>query len=355
MENDEFGIIIVVGLIITTVVIPFLNNLWNSITKFFSNVYFFLYGFALNQITIIVFFKLLIESLIVLSYIKIKNSKKRKKWRKSEEEKELTKLTDFLKLKLNDLEYEDLKKIYYEFKNLKFSFISIFEYEDKINIKLLKIEKKLIELKHEEKLDSINEKLEESNKELERINHEIYIKERKEEEKKNKILRRLTEGTDEVFKRENLTAKEIELLKEEGYVSVKEYCVLENKIISVLVKPIMNHSPTHTFLVWSVVKLLKKFPEIERIIDHETRDADITFKIKNKNYAVEVEKGSLLRKKVQLREKIDYLNETYRDKWLILVSNKNLIKHYKEFGPVSTRKDIRKNIEKWVENSKKRR
>ncbi len=41
-------------------------------------------------------------------------------------------------------------------------------------------------------------------------------------------------------------------------------------------------------------------------------------------------------------EKVEYLENKYQDRWLFLVSNKNLAKKYREFGKVATRKDLRK-------------
>ncbi len=51
----------------------------------------------------------------------------------------------------------------------------------------------------------------------------------------------------------------------------------------------------------------------------------------------------------------EFLDDVYRDKWLILVSNKNLVKKYNEFGTVSTRKNLRKQIEKWVKETENKR
>ena len=47
---------------------------------------------------------------------------------------------------------------------------------------------------------------------------------------------------------DNLTEEEIQILKTEGYKQTNEYCVVEKKNVPVFVKPILNHSKTHTFL-----------------------------------------------------------------------------------------------------------
>ncbi len=66
--------------------------------------------------------------------------------------------------------------------------------------------------------------------------------------------------------------------------------------------------------------------------------------------AIEIEKGSLLRKKQQLREKVEFLNDRYGDRWIVLASNRNLVREYKKYGETSTRRDLHKRIEKWLKN-----
>jgi len=286
--------------------------------------------------------------------VSIKIQRKRKI--EAETAEEWRQVHRFLRADLNSFDYDKLKTLYNQFKHPNFSYISLSEYEKEIENKLFRIEKRLIVLRQKQELEEIKAEKQENQEEIEKQREEIRINELKLEDKREKIISRLNIGHKEVFRKENLNKEEIEIAKQEGYHAINEYCVLENKLISVLVKPPLNHSPTHAFLVWSVVRLLKKFPKIERIIDYDTREADITFRIKNKTYAIEIEKGSLLGKQMQLRQKIESLNDTYRDNWLILVSNKNLAKKYREFGNVSTRKGLRKKIEKWVradESSKK--
>jgi len=152
-----------------------------------------------------------------------------------------------------------------------------------------------------------------------------------------------------VFKKSKLNKKQLRILLEEGYKQVNEYCVKEKKVIAVLVKSILNHSSTHTFLVWSAKKVLEEYEEIEEIVDHETRDADLTFKFKNKLYALEIETGTLLRKKKQLNEKIKFLNKKYKNKWIIIVSKRDLVQKYKKFGLCTQRKWVCKNLDKMLE------
>jgi len=353
MEIEEFIVWMVVGsIVMTSVILPVLIELKQDAINAYIETYPLIYNFfnnvILNHITIIIFITLISELLIYVIYREIPIKIQRKKEIEAETEEELNQVYNFLNADLKSLDYIKLKELYNKFKCPIFSHISLSEFEKEIELRLFEAKKRLIVLDHKKDVEIELDKKQEAEQKLEEINHEIHLKESKDKEKREKIIDRLNLGHKEVFKREHLNPQEREIAKQEGYHAINEYCVLENKLIPVLVKPTLNHSPTHTFLVWSVVRLLKKFPKIERIIDYDTREADITFRIKNKTYAIEIEKGSLLGKQMQLRQKIESLNDTYRDNWLILVSNKNLAKKYRKFGNVSTRKDLRKKIEKWV-------
>ena len=82
-----------------------------------------------------------------------------------------------------------------------------------------------------------------------------------------------------------------------------------------------------------------------------TRDADLTFEFNRKEFALEIEKGELLRKHQQLKEKIDYLNENYPNRWMIVVSNRDFFTKYKKFGFTSTRKQLSENLPKLLKNA----
>jgi len=353
METGEYIILIIVGsLIASSVILPPLIQIKQDIAEFSLKVYrptsAFIINLISNPIAQIVLITLILELLIYLLYKNVSKLIQEKRDVAYEREENKSQIEEILNTDFNKLDYDELLSLFDECDNLPAGFP---EYRERIDIALKKIKNQLTKLKHTEELNQIRREKQEARQELERINHEIYLKELRDKEKISKVKERLEIGIKKVFKKENLSANEREIVKQEGYKAVNEYCVLENKIIPVLVKPPLNHSPTHAFLSWSVKRLLKKFPKIERIMEHETRDADITFKIKNKTYAIEIEKGSLIRKKRQLREKIESLNDDYRNRWLILVSNKGLAKKYREFGKVATRKDLRNKIEKWVKES----
>ncbi len=204
----------------------------------------------------------------------------------------------------------------------------------------------LMEVTRNESLQQFEEKrsqLKDNIKELERLKE----KRRLELENKNfEILDKLDADRTDVFFREELDEEQIEALHEEGWEDANEYDVMEKATIPVLVRKIMNHSKTHTFLVWSVERLLTSLGI--RCAKHETRYPDITFYHNDEWWAIEVEKGSLLRKKNQMRAKVDFLNRHYPSRWMFVVSNKDLLPQYREWGFTTPRSGVEKVIENWL-------
>jgi hypothetical protein len=191
-----------------------------------------------------------------------------------------------------------------------------------------------------------NEKyaLEEGIKTLSNIQHDAT---ESSEERKERLLKEL-DLSKKVFLMEELTDETHQVLLEEGFVQVNEYDILSEQLVTALVRPPLKHSPTHAFLVWSVMQFLEEQEGVTRVEEHETRDADITFRYDKKYYAIEVETGSLLRKKKQLKEKVAYLNQKYHHRWLFVVSNKNLVSEYRKLGPATPRNGVEKNVLKML-------
>jgi len=86
--------------------------------------------------------------------------------------------------------------------------------------------------------------------------------------------------------------------------------------------------------------------EVEKIVEHETREPDLTFRVKGKLFAIEIETGTLLRKKDQLEKKIKDLNGKYKNRWLIVVSKRELVNKYSSFGLCTQRKWVCEKLEK---------
>ncbi len=201
---------------------------------------------------------------------------------------------------------------------------------------LIKAEKRSIEEEHENKIFSLNYEKEELEREIRR----------KKFFEKEEILKNF-DLTKQVFMLKDLVKKEIDALIENGFIQVNEYDVFERKRIPILIKPFHHHSIAHTFLVWSVRRLVESFG-VEDIGEFLTVDADVVFEFDGKKYAVEIECGSLLGKKNQLSAKLKDLNKKYPKRWLFLVSHRDLFSKYRRFGPTSTRAELDKKLRKML-------
>ena len=205
----------------------------------------------------------------------------------------------------------------------------------------------LDELKHKEKIEGLKQEQQEISTQIIDLKKEKRMITNKEEAELEDIKENLNIEEETVFYGTDLEEKELEVLKKEGYSQSNEYSIFSNQNETVLIKPILNHSNTHIFLSYEIKELLESL-EMDNIQEHLTRDADITFKHKNKYYAIEIETGNLLKKKEQLKEKIDYLNKKYKNRWIFVVTNKNLVSEYKKHGFTTQRSQVKKTLEKWL-------
>jgi conjugal transfer ATP-binding protein TraC len=131
------------------------------------------------------------------------------------------------------------------------------------------------------------------------------------------------------FHKNKLSKDEVKFLSEEGYQIKKYKSLLTNKMENFLLQPRHNESPTHLFMTHNISEFLEK-NGIETEL-YTTKKPDIVFNIGGKKYAIEIETGSVLTKVSRMKEKVNLLNEGY-DEWFFVVTNRNKVKKYKEFG-----------------------
>jgi len=271
----------------------------------------------------------------------------RRKVQKERINHEIKIIQDFLDNKFKDSDSEKLRETIQSIENTLFHQKITKLYGKRIQKKLVWIKNHLKELQQQENIQELQNQKEELENQIKAI-AELKMEETETaEEKRRKRKYDLDLDIKTVFLKEELSEGDIALLLEEGYRQVNQYSIIKAKIIQVFVKPPLNHSITHTFLVWEMQEVLKNLG-VANIKEHRTIDADITFIHKNKYYAIEVETGTLLKKKQQLQDKISYLNTKYRDRWMFLVSNKNLLPKHKQYGRTTQRKQVCKYLEKWL-------
>lgn len=215
--------------------------------------------------------------------------------------------------------------------------------------RLAKARELLSEIKRDKRVAERESKLIQIKKEIEQKDEENRIKATYEESDDELILYQLRADEKNIFKTEKLSKKQIKTLEKNGFEQKTEYSVFEKKYIRVLVKPKLNHSRTHAFLVWDAKRLLESFEGIRNIQEHLVVEADITFNFNNKKYALEIETGTLLGKKQQTQEKVADLNKKYPKRWMFIVSNKNLLPKYQKLGFTTQRKWVLENLKKLLE------
>jgi type II secretory pathway component PulJ len=295
------------------------------------------------QLTLFFWLGILASYIFYLIYRLTRRRRQEKFGLKMKLKAEQERIDQFLKTNLRELEANKLKS-----KLRRVNKSLLIEKYPALKNKIKEAKNVLVELKHKSEMNQIINKKIHLREDVEQLRKEKEELERKDDSKRASVEYNLELDKNPVFDKSKLTKTEIEVLLKRGYTQTNEYCVAKRGIITILIKPILKHSVAHTFLVWSTRQLLEQYGVIKNIKEHETRDADITFEVDEKVFAIEIETGSLLRKKKQLDEKIIYLNKKYGKRWIIIVSNRNLVKKYKRFGMCIQRKQVLKKLEKMI-------
>ena len=280
-----------------------------------------------------------------------KEMQKRKKAQIAREQKEIK---DFIDTNLGCLSLEGLERKYEYFRHKIYFDESANSFHGNYYQKFEDLKDAIKRETKESELLKIEKDKENALRELKNIRWEKQQLSMSEESKRAHRIYELTNDDENVLLSNKLTKEDKETLTKAKFKQVNEYCVQQKKIISVFVKPIMNHSATHTFLVWSTKKLLKDF-DVRDIVIHDTKDADIVFKYDNKYYAIEIETGNLLQKKKQLEQKIYWLNKKYPHRWFFIVSNRNLQAKYKAHGICTQRNRVYEILQEMLENTHPRK
>jgi len=218
-------------------------------------------------------------------------------------------------------------------------------YKESLLKKIKKAEHVAEELRHKEKIRELHGQQSELKQGIASLQEQYEAELRKQEREKETLLKDLNTPNHSVFKKSQISKEEIEVLKEDGYQQVNEYCPHEQKLLTVLVKQILNHSSTHTFLVWSLVRMLGKVSGVYHIEESDTKEADIIFKYRRIEFALEVETGTLLGKSQQTQKKIEHLDERFGNRWMFVVSNEKLAPKYRKLGFVTTRKRVLEDLQ----------
>ncbi|MBU2576726.1 MAG: hypothetical protein KKF50_03310 [Nanoarchaeota archaeon] len=282
----------------------------------------------------------------ILIHRRILERKLNQEWRAEQLEKEESKVNGILNKDLNKLNSEKLDEFLDEMRDIDVSYQTIKKFSSKIDKKSEEAEKLYNKKLESEELERRNQERIRLTEEIEELKKQKYAEELKQKCRDDIILKKLNPSENWIFEFDKLDPKEVEVLQNAEFSKVTEFDPINKKNTTFLVTRILNHSPTHTFLVERIKQMVIKYAKIKRVSLHETREADITFEIGKTKYAFEIETGSLLSKKDQRKEKVNYLNRKYGKNWWFIVSHRDLGKKYREFGRVTTRTGVSKIIEK---------
>jgi len=350
MKTEE---IMIFSIFISLALLKPLQQLSERLVNFQSNVKSVI--IALGWKLYLIIFIIILPFILYLNY-QI-NTYFYKKEKEKEERKEFVKknkkeVSELLQAEFED-ETKELSRAIIALEDKAYEISDYFELDQQSSDLSNRIEwlrQRLKESRKEDGIREFNRREDEARKSAEYWEEKERDAINRERKRRDELFRKLEFNGDGVFKIETLTPLEIDILLENDYIKTTEYCVKQKKLITVLLKPFANHSPTHIFLVWSIKQLVKEIKGVKRIQSDLTADADITFNYGSKNIAIEVETGSLLKVKKQLERKVEILNDKYGNSWFFVVSNKNLIPNYRKFGQVTSRKGVAEKLQKMLKS-----
>ena len=342
MEDKEiFLLLLGLGLFIKITIVDKIKAFNKKISEF-PIMLLSLVTNPLFTISIIIFSSIILIFLLIRHH-NARLEKKRLEMEKLEERKvEKRNIRKLLNERMNGLNSCELEELIRKLKQ--------YNHNIGIQYKIAHIKEKVERIRIEEYRKTKKYEREKLSEKIGELRKQKYLEQLRLNDYHDTVLEKLNVEKTLIYEIEKLKKKEIEVLKKEGYKKTNEYDPIESKNKNFLVKQILNHSPSHTFLVTRIKQLLEKYISPSKIRTHDTKDADLTFEVKYKIYAFEIETGTLLSKKKQLEKKVSLLNNKYGQNWYFVVSNRDLAKKYRKYGKVTSRMGVCKIIEKLVKN-----
>jgi len=146
------------------------------------------------------------------------------------------------------------------------------------------------------------------------------------------------------YKKQGINKHEFNYLLNKSYKQISMKSCFSNSKKKYLLKPRFNESIQHFFLIMDISNYLKKLNfDVKLFI---TTKPDIIFKLNEKEIAIEVETGKVLKNnKKGLIEKVEMLNKNYAN-WFFILTNRNLTKKYKKYGEVVDKRYLKGYLEK---------
>lgn len=142
-----------------------------------------------------------------------------------------------------------------------------------------------------------------------------------------------------------LTEVQVGILKSRGFREVRDPGFSQGRGTAYMVYNQTGETNRH-YILWNLIfdEAKKYTPNVEY---HLTKFPDVVFQLDALKWiAVEVEATRKTEK--QLEAKLAHLNERYEG-WFFVVTDYDLLEHYRQFGPTVSRKHVRGLIEGYFE------
>lgn len=156
--------------------------------------------------------------------------------------------------------------------------------------------------------------------------------------------------TKRFYRARELNEKERDFLIKQGYKEIIQQSLSSNKKEMFLLKPRHNESLSHMFFVYNIAEYLeKKSIKVELFT---TKMPDLVFEINGKKFAIEVETGTVAQNSNKVKEKVDLIRTQTYDDWFFVVTNRNLVKKYRNFGETIDPRYVKGKLDKLVKNAR---
>jgi len=152
------------------------------------------------------------------------------------------------------------------------------------------------------------------------------------------------------YRREELNDDEAEYLLKSGYQKFEAKSIASGKREEFILRPRHNEHLVHLFFTYDIAEYIRKRNVVANT--YTTQMPDIVFISHGKTYAVEVETGSVMKNMKKFREKVENLNQKYKDRWFFVPTNKNLVQKYRKYGKTVDPRCISNFLERLLKNRK---
>jgi len=145
------------------------------------------------------------------------------------------------------------------------------------------------------------------------------------------------------FKKKDLSVDDIDYLLNNGYILSSHVPLGGGQRYDYLLKPFEGESTEHFFLIKAVEEYLRNFTDNIELF--ATKKPDIIFKADGKEWAFEIETGTVFHKNPpQFFNKVNLLKKGYGTNFLFIVTESKYTYVYNRFGKTYTRKNIERKI-----------